>query len=432
MKRANFVLTALVYTFICLLAATSCSNDPQELYENPEPGAPEKEYAPQEFAKRLACALQNTALRHFIQQEAALQKDGDYDILLAGAIDKETGNGLLKSGAETAPSLRDYLKGAALRSAGLHSEGEGAKDRVDVLLCDIDERYPLLQMAVPNFEGADWDGVLSGDEPFLVAFLPEDYREGDDALAYDQDGREYRLDGKEAPSFPVVVVNQNERLVCTAQAAKKDYQGLSVYLETGKRSYFLRNRADVSGNDGDNNDDDDDRTPALRKAPPASRGSLTDEPRYTDYIRKAKFRDNKAIRDYESWLNGRPEVCCEVVFSASSDATARTIAYGNKGWWNGAVYECNTPIVQWNYATHGYYIAYHWYESDGGSAATTVIDLPSFLSPEGFLIPGGSVTISHCKMDDPIGTTFVDYAGANEQAFDPTGTGKFTWWCAYR
>lgn len=283
MKRANFVLTALVYTFICLLAATSCSNDPQELYENPEPGAPEKEYAPQEFAKRLACALQNTALRHFIQQEAALQKDGDYDILLAGAIDKETGNGLLKSGAETAPSLRDYLKGAALRSA-----------------------------------------------------------------------------------------------------------------------------------------------------PPASRGSLTDEPRYTDYIRKAKFRDNKAIRDYESWLNGRPEVCCEVVFSASSDATARTIAYGNKGWWNGAVYECNTPIVQWNYATHGYYIAYHWYESDGGSAATTVIDLPSFLSPEGFLIPGGSVTISHCKMDDPIGTTFVDYAGANEQAFDPTGTGKFTWWCAYR
>jgi hypothetical protein len=424
MKKANFVLTALVYAFICLFVPASCSDNQEELYENHEPGgAPGKEYAPQQFAKRLAYALKNNALRHFIQQEAALQKDGDYDILLADAIDKETANEPLRSGA--CPTLRDYLKGAMLRSAGLHSEGEGAKDQVDVLLDDIEDRYPLLQMAVPNFDGAGWEGVLSGDEPFLVAFLPEDYREGDHALAYDQDGREYRLDGKEAPPFPVVVVNQNERLVCAAQAAKKDYKGLSVYLETGKRSYFLRNRIDVTATK-------DDRTPDLRSTAPASRGSLTDEPRYTDYIWKARFKDNKAIRDYESWLNGRPEVCCEVVFSSLSDATARTIEYSNKGWWNGAVYECNTPIVKWDYAVHGYYIAYHWYESDGGSAATTVIDLPPFLSPEGFLIPGGSVTISHCKMDDPIGTTFVDYASANEQAFDPAGTGKFTWWCAYR
>ena len=391
------------------------------MYENHESSTPAWEYAPQQFAKQLAYALKNNTLRSFIQKEAALQKDGDYDILLADVINKETGSNLLKSGSDTYPIFRDFLKGAKLRSSNLNSD-EGIKDQIDILLDDIEENYPLLQIAVPNFEEAEWEGVLSGDEPFMVAFLPEGYNDGDDALAYDQDGTEHILDGKVPPSFPVIVISQNERLICTDNAVQEEYENLDLYLETNNYSYFLRSGIDVTS-------DNEAQAPVLRSNP-TSRGSLTAEPLYYDYIWKAKFRDNDAIRYYESWLNGKPEVFCKVIFPTSTGLPIKTIDYGNKGWWDGAVYICNSQIIKWRFSSIGYYIAYYWYESDGGSTSTVTVNMPS-TSVQGVNIPGGSVTVPSYDADDPIRTTFVDYTSANERSYDPTGSGKFTWWCSF-
>jgi hypothetical protein len=418
--KNNFFFTAL-FIFIYVLIVVSCSNNQEEIYESPELSNPKAEYAPQQFAKRLAYSLKDNTLRSFIQKEASLQKDGDYDILLADVINKEIEINLLKSSSDINPTFRDYLKVAKLRSNNLNSEDEDINYQIDILLSNIEDNYPLLQIAVPNFEGADWEGVLTGDEPFMVAFLPEDYNDGDDILAYDQDGIEYILDGKEAPSFPVIVISRNERLICADNSVQGEYSNLNLYLETNNYSYFQRNFIDVTSNDENNE--------VNLRANPTHRGTPTAAPQYYDYIWKAKFRDNDALEYYEGWPNGRPEVCCTVVFSTG--LPTKTIEFNDKGWWDGAVFDCNTQIIKWNFTSLGYYVAYRWYESDGGQTSSTTITMPP-TSIYGVTIPGASVTIPSYDADDVIGVTYVDYDSANGQSYDPTGSGKFTWWNAYR
>jgi hypothetical protein len=71
------MLATLLCTLICVFIVTSCTNNQEEIFESQELGNTENEYVPQQFAKRLACSLDDIALRSFIQKEAALQKDGD-------------------------------------------------------------------------------------------------------------------------------------------------------------------------------------------------------------------------------------------------------------------------------------------------------------------------------------------------------------------
>jgi hypothetical protein len=109
----------------------------------------------------------------------------------------------------------------------------------------------------------------------------------------------------------------------------------------------------------------------------------------------------------------------------------KTIAYDNEGWWDGQEYDCNSQIIKWRFASLGYYIAYYWYESDGGSSITINIGMPA-TNIGGISLPSASIGTTIKNDDDPIGTSFVDYGSANGQSFDPTGTGKFTFWIAYR
>lgn len=76
-------------------------------------------------------------------------------------------------------------------------------------MIDEIEKVPLLQISLPvNFD--KWDG----SEPILVAYDPVtiDDDECKQIVAFDMEGKEYILDAKNDPDFPVIVAGINERV----------------------------------------------------------------------------------------------------------------------------------------------------------------------------------------------------------------------------
>lgn len=160
-------------------------------------------------------------------------------MLLAEVIDQEIRpESTLRSGNSTS-SFRNCLLANEISVRTATSEKEDANWGLDKLLKDLDENYPTLQIAVPNMETASWESIASGEVPFYVAFLPFDYKEGDDVLVYDQNGEEHILDGKNEPETPVIVIGKSERITCvTASADKNEYEGRKVYFENENRTYY--------------------------------------------------------------------------------------------------------------------------------------------------------------------------------------------------
>lgn len=144
--------------------------------------------------KNLAKIVPNEAVRNFIKAEPLKQRDGDFDILFAEAIDKEIPNAtfLKSSFAPTNHTLRNYLLQQTIETRSNHTSSS-----VEELLHDIQTNHPLLQISLPNMETADWKEIVSGSRPFLVAFLDKNYD--------DENGRVYDPTGENKFNFWIQV-----------------------------------------------------------------------------------------------------------------------------------------------------------------------------------------------------------------------------------
>ncbi|MBU4445250.1 MAG: DUF3103 domain-containing protein [Candidatus Marinimicrobia bacterium] len=140
------------------------------------------------FAEALAKTLSNPGACRLLKQEIGKKFDGDYDVLWETVKDE---------------NISDKGKFRKLISDRL-GEGRGSFLSIDEI-----ENVPFLQISLPvNFE--KWDG----EKPILVAYTPLtiDDMEWKEIYAYDADMKEYILDAKTPPDFPVMVVGINERI----------------------------------------------------------------------------------------------------------------------------------------------------------------------------------------------------------------------------
>ena len=153
-----------------------------------------------QFSRALAKALRKKEVRSFLKSEALKKYDGDYDIVYSFVKSKLLSNGLTFE--------QEMMK--ALPSETIENWSEAA---------------PLLTIFVPEltgFSAETWD--LETQVPNVV--IDNTHLKGKQEVykAY-SDTQEYEVSSKVAPSSPVVVVKENERIISKSKLnakARKD------------------------------------------------------------------------------------------------------------------------------------------------------------------------------------------------------------------
>lgn len=152
-----------------------------------------------EFAKALAKVLrEHLEARVFIKNEALKRIDYDYDVLYFLVKDEELSNGL---------TLEDML----LKHISL-----------DELLL-IQERIPTLTIFVPElpentFSAEIWN--INSDIPLVGIRMKYE----NNTILYDSMGSELVLDAKYIPTYPVVVIKENERIIARSTSSLSGIQ----------------------------------------------------------------------------------------------------------------------------------------------------------------------------------------------------------------
>jgi hypothetical protein len=148
-------------------------------------------------------------LRTCIKENALIQFDGDYDIILSSFLDEEVTldmpdltKGYITDGKA---SLRNLLNEKLNKITG-SSVTKGEISIID----EMTEKYPYLQVSVP-VNAEDWD-----EETYIpdVTFIPEEYDEAttEYVIGYNSDGEEVLIDAVNPPEDPVIVLSMNERI----------------------------------------------------------------------------------------------------------------------------------------------------------------------------------------------------------------------------
>lgn len=400
---------------LSLLGFSSCNNDLSESTSMVQEQSLMQERAEsplQSLAIRLAHVVTNPQVREFIKNEVSKQEDGDFEILLSKALDKEIPSSDLRVAGGNKSTLRDLLMGS-------ENVTRAKESSIKEILEEIQANYPLLQIAIPNMESASWENVVSGERPFLVAFLDEDYDDmsGEPIPAYDQDGQLHMLDGVVAPEDPVIVVSKSERVFNVPVAEIDQYNAEDLLYMTSDVAYFKKHFVPTTSEDDTELEEIDSETASLR----ATTSYRAAHPTYWDYIWKANLTTKE---DFESWSKGRPEISVAVTCYGLE---TKKLRYDDKGWANKAIRYLNSEIIRWDPSEIGKYISYYWYEEDGGGEETITISLPGS-TVNGVTFPSTSYSFKIESGDDEIGLTHVNYDDPSPTEYDPNGSGLFKFW----
>lgn len=186
MKRCAFVLGLLL---------ASCSDESSRNDADPsDPTVVSAQKARRDelkttFGRALATALADSpSLRQTLKQEALKMFDRDYDVLYALIKDSRLSDG---------KTVRELLAGY------LESEQQ---------LLEIEQSLPLLTIFVPELPKNSFSAKL-WDADRQVPVVGVTSSKTDDVNIIRHDGTEYTLAAHLIPSFPVVVVKENERVV---------------------------------------------------------------------------------------------------------------------------------------------------------------------------------------------------------------------------
>jgi hypothetical protein len=200
-------LTLLTVAFVIF----SCQQDEQESILTPVVTT-NSDKLKLEFGKSLTTALASEPLvRSFLKQEALKMMDGDFDILYALVKDKKLSNGKTFEEALT-PHF-------------------GGVDK----LRKIEEGLPLLTLFIPSlpensFSAEKWNA--ESEIPYVAIRL----NTTNDVPIVSPEGKEYILDSELIPSFPIVVIKENERMAVTGQNGFSQAKGERSFT-IGSRSY---------------------------------------------------------------------------------------------------------------------------------------------------------------------------------------------------
>jgi hypothetical protein len=357
------------------------------------------------IAKALALKMSNTQLRKFVKTEVARQFDGDNNFLLIETLDKmivESVNGKTRS-------FKSILFG--------EKNDESWRVKKDSLF----EFNPLIQVAVPNspnFSNENWDTETTIP---LVAYIPS--KIVDDVIhAYDSEGKEVLLSASTAPTQPVVVISENERLIgfpklTTSPNARLRLPCAEAYFSTISTDYYLMydlNSVCDGGAGGGGT------TPPLGN----SQGACTRDSRQNkDVLTKMKFNSIGDLRDVNSWFDGGQELQITIVFATANGAITKLTKYasGNDrdfrscnwlglncspSWFN-----INQEILTWDKSIYGDAMLYNWLERDGGDPVEyTTSFSTTFNNSDGSKSTiNNQIKFTYSDKDDLFGDAIVEY-----------------------
>ncbi len=364
-------------------------------------------------AKVLVQALKQPSFQTALFEGVSLMRDGDNEVLFAEMVypSRTRGN-------DWQTALQEGLT-EALGGASSHTRG-GANALEDFFASRLADD-PLMQVLMVAPNGMDLSRKMLADPSLHVVVLPENF---DDSkawklLAYDRQGRADTVRSDVQPDFPVLVVGKNERVVPVPAGTFTSEEVLS-YHRNEMTEYIdhecARRKKDRRGtrfnelyepglDDEEGGGSNPPSEPPAKKEPPKrKRANLQSS---HDYLLKAGFTDQRALRKYEPWPKGRPEMRCIIASGAAGEIDFR---FDDRGWWDGANKWLGKRLFPWAaLAKAGDYYSVQWIEMDGGS----VKDLTLSFSFKGV---SGSVTFNFEDDDDIIGKMPVHYL--DEARFD--------------
>lgn len=162
------------------------------------------------FARIMAKAIANPAVKELISNKASIQFDKDYDVLYHQ----------VKNEMIDGRSLDEYIM-------SISSE-------LDYKLLS---RTPLLNIFVPSNQKCKIDNAKISPEETWVAVRNHENK----LIAYNADGEIRELDEKRIPLFPVIVIKENERVVYENYAKKQSLKGDFIFKSEGNSYFFADN-----------------------------------------------------------------------------------------------------------------------------------------------------------------------------------------------
>lgn len=250
------------------------------------------------LSKTLASTVSDKNVLKTISDKVLQKIDGDCNALFVDVINTRIESGELRTSGKVLLDLMEenYLE----ENSGLRSTRSDFIDKINKTL----NENPLLQVAIP-FWDTDFNGDISQIQNPVVAFLPESYDEKntDWIIGFDMHGKEVKINAKIQPNYPVIIISLNERLIAVPNTTRlrsssplgENYQ---LVYSSSSYDYYAPFPGFGGGNSGLPN------PPKVLYPTNIDRDSYS----YRDYLAKARFTSQDAMREFESWGRGRPEV----------------------------------------------------------------------------------------------------------------------------
>jgi len=316
-----------------------------------------------DLGKKIAVALENENFRAFVGDELKKQFDGDDNFLI------------LK--AEQDAKNENRLGGSFLNMLYPKGSTSGRSAGNNDLVKNLEENYPLLQLAFPDLDVGDVNDWLANPKAVKVVILPADYTEASGitgALAFDAEGNQTTVPLKEEPNEMVIVLTRNERTVgipkeslTAARIAPPEVcpqmQAIAPVYETDNTVYYNRYQLEDACNPAPG-----DGIPGTR--PPLVNCSCDREcnPNRKEMIAKVRFPSTTALQWAEDWPLGKPEM--RFVQMRNWDTSVATFndasfTHGKRrDWKDGKWVKMNHQFNYWNLVDNGDTEAYFVFEED--------------------------------------------------------------------
>ena len=320
------------------------------------------------FSEQLVDAMEHPEVVEFIKNETAKQFDGDYNFLV-----REGARQIISiAGRPDVKTFGDIFGG--------YSGSTGNQKGKESLLQELQNKYPLLQIALPqlNYEGFEPDDLIQ-----IVGYVP--FEDDNSGVPIVNAGHRWSsVSSYEMPDDLIVVVSHNERL--HHQTLKKSFEvGKSmcpepqlVYDYGDDRYYdydeYLNYQLCTKGGPGG------PITP--KNAPPVDEdfpcpSSDRANSRVRDQLFRVKYRSVEAFKRYQEWHDGKVELEVRIDFAQTANSSdfaifpltrkhddvkvCRFLGPCRVKW-----IDVNQEIVRWDPNIHGSEMRYTWIERDNG------------------------------------------------------------------
>lgn len=200
----------LVHSMLFIAILNACSDDKISPNSNSTDTFSNQELVV--LGKTLATALENQDVQKLLKEESLLQFDKDYDILVQMILDRQVNED------KTFIQLLNEISKGDIR-------GSLAK-------------FPLLTIFVPHlkeFSAESWD-VKNGDPPKVAIDILRD--KSNMLPVIDAQGNIKLVSAKEQPSYPVIVLKENERVGVKGKS-KISSAGRSIVYGNGEYTFFF-------------------------------------------------------------------------------------------------------------------------------------------------------------------------------------------------